>query len=52
MLEVVSFLCVVVVAIVYTHTFYVLPILVKTIITLALWFRFVSTLFLIYYNYL
>ena len=40
MLEVVSFLCVVVVAIVYTQTFYVIPILVKTVLTLAFWFRY------------
>jgi hypothetical protein len=42
MLEVVSFLCVVVVAIVYTQTFYVLPILLKTVLTLALWIRSIT----------
>ena len=39
MLEVITFVSVVMVSVVYTETFFLLPLLIKTILTLFTWFN-------------
>ena len=44
-LEVVCFVCVLGVSIIYTEQFYVLPVLVKTLLTIAVWVRYCDSPF-------